>query len=236
MRKMLKKIAIYVEGQTEHVFLNQLIKLWWFFSNIRIDNIKLVNDKKNPVPNYISGEYNYHFVIINVEGSGHLNSTIARRANKQVEDGFDVIGLRDLDYVNRDNIQQLQQNFKIALRALGCNSFEKIDLHFAVITIEAWLLAFTGAVSKWADIPEDRVLDILKKGNPLELEAVRSPASLLALIGKKRGRDPKSYHEINSLISKIDREMIEEVKNSSKVPSFSLFWDKLTSMCEGGFV
>ena len=50
-----KKIAFYVEGQTEQVFLNHLILTWWAHSGIHVENIRLLAGQKNvcPVPNFL---------------------------------------------------------------------------------------------------------------------------------------------------------------------------------------
>lgn len=229
---MCRKIAVYVEGQTEQILINQLILIWWSFSNIKIDNIKLKNDLKNPVHSYNSGNGpDTHFVIINIEGMGHLPSAISQRAEKQIENGFDIIGLRDLDYENfkhsNDQIELIQK-FKSALKIAGCQYSETIELYFAIVTIEAWMLAFQEAVSKWAEVSEKEVLDAIE-GKNCKLEQLRSPSSLLALIGKKGAKDPKTYHEIKSFASGIDLRMIHKVYQSKQVPSFNKFWEKLTS-------
>lgn len=227
---MCRKIAIYVEGQTEQILLNQFILVWWSFSDIRIDNIKLKNDLKNPLPNYNSGNgHKIHFVIINIEGMGHLSSAISQRAEKQIANGFEIIGLRDLDFDNfifSNDQTELVQKFKFALKIAGCKHSENIELYFAIVTIEAWMLAFQEAVSSWAEVSEKEVLNTIESKN-CKLEQIRSPSTLLAHIGKKRGKDHKTYHETMSFASKIDREMIEKVYRAEQVPSFNKFWEKL---------
>lgn len=226
---MCRKIAIYVEGQSEHVFINHLIKIWWNFSGIRIDNIKLVNDLKNPIQHFYANEdYEIHFVIINVEGLGSLNSTISKNASKQIDQGFQLIALRDLDFENVSATHKILEDFKKSLHISGCKYFEKIELYFAVMTIEAWFLAFTHALSKWAKISETEVNEMINNKSPeFSLEQIRSPANLLASIGRKRGKDPKVFHEVMSLVAEIDREMIHQVYHSSRIPRFNLFWEKL---------
>lgn len=220
-----------MEGQTEQILINQFILVWWSFSNVKIDNIKLKNDLKNPVPNYNSGNvYETHFVIINIEGMGHLSSAISQRAEKQIKNGFDIIGLRDLDFKNfkySNDQAELIQKFKSALKIGGCQYSETIELYFAIVTIEAWMLAFQEAVSKWAEVSEKEVINAIESKN-CKLEQIRSPSSLLALISKKRDKNPKTYHETMSFASGIDREMIHKVYQSEKVPSFNKFWKRLT--------
>jgi hypothetical protein len=227
---MHKKIAIYVEGQTEHILIDHLIKTWWNFFDIRINNIKLVNDLKNPIPDFnVHGEFKINFLIINVEGLGSLNSAISQRANKQIDAGFEIIALRDLDDNNINLTEEISIKFKSALCVAGCKNFEKINLYFAIVTIEAWLLAFTKAVSMWANIPENCLSDQYQMS---DLENIKNPAHSLETIAKKRGKKIKSHHEIMSLVSKIDREMFLKVFNSNYPPSFNRFWSKLLTLTE----
>lgn len=228
------KIAIYVEGQTEQILINHLILTWWSYSDIRVDNIKLVTDLKNPVQDFKPiGEYLTHFVIINVEGEGSLGSAILQRANRQIANSFQIIGLRDLDFGNSkislNPVDTITGKLKDFLRKNGCNHSEKIGIYFAIMAIEAWILAFTETVSKWAKIPELKVNDIIRDNYPnLSLEKIRSPIGLLELIGNKK-RDLKSYHEIKSLVSNINHEALHQVYKSNIVPSFSKFWCNLIS-------
>lgn len=100
----MKKIALYVEGQSEQIFLNHLIKIWWQYSGIEIYNIKILSDQNCPcpVPNFIPKsdiEPKISFLIVNVEGAGSLISAISGRADSQQKIGFEIIGLRDILYV-----------------------------------------------------------------------------------------------------------------------------------------
>src|ERR1700722_7750346 len=121
-----KKIALYVEGQTEHVLLNHLILSWWNYSNINIQNLKLRahGNVHCNVPSFpLKDVANPNFLIIDVEGVGSLSSIIAGRADKQHELGYNIIGLRDLyaeDYEilltkqMNNPAQKIRENFKLA--------------------------------------------------------------------------------------------------------------------------
>jgi hypothetical protein len=149
-----KKLALYVEGQTEQILLNQLTS----------------SNKSNP----------------------------------------------DLIILNR---------LKTGLRILKCSDLEKIEIFFAVMEIEAWLLAFSKSVSKWGENSKVSI--------PSELEKVKRPSSLMGKIGESANRGHhKSYDEMISFVSSITREDIVDVYNSNKVPSFNRFWSRLLSLTE----
>lgn len=229
---MCNKIAIYVEGQTEQILITQLILQWWNFSEIRVENLKLVNDLKNPVQNFKPDKYNIYFLIINVEGMGSLTSAILERADKQIESGFRILVLRDLDYENSkkfpDAINALTYKFRKALNTKKCVHVEKIDLYFAVMCIEAWILGFPDVVAKWAKVSPDEVWGIIKKYSPnLNIEEIRNPATILEQISKENRKNTKSFKEISSIVSNIDLTAIQKCYESGKIASFNNFWDKL---------
>ncbi len=234
-----KKIAIYVEGQTEQIFLNHLILVWWSYSGIRIKNIKLLGTC--PLPNFNPDtESDIFILIINVDGVGSLASAIGNRANEQHNEGFVIIGLRDLFYredwdnnLNPDEIsQQIVNHFYKALKKINCKNPNKIDLFFAVMEIEAWLLAFTDAVSKWARVDEKRIQQIIDKESH-NIEKIKNPSTLIEKIGKEAGKKShKSYHGSKSIVNSITQEEIQKVYSSDKVPSFVKFWQNFLSLCE----
>ncbi len=229
-----KKIAIYVEGQTEQILINHLIKTWWCYSGIRVNNFRILKglNKESDVKNYpvhSDIESQLLFLIFNVEGEGSLPSSIADRASKQHEQHFKIIALRDLyaeDYKKNQNKENADQvvlaNIRKALKIKGCVEPEKIDIFFSIMEIEAWLLAFSNALLRWAKYSPDL---------PQNLEAIPRPSLRLEEFGKLAGRGAhKSYHEITSYVTPISREDIQDVYNSNRVPSFSKFWNKLLSL------
>jgi hypothetical protein len=223
-----KKIAIYVEGQTEHLLVYHLILTWWSYSGIQIQNTQLRanEDRPSKVPNFlpeVGPEHGFFFHIIDVQGDGTLASAMKDRANKQHELGYDILALRDL-YPDNDP-SHLIEKFQMALKKIRCLNPEKIDLFSAIMEIEAWLLAFSGALSKWAKG--------LNPSIPTDLEKIPRPSSLMAEIGKSAGRnDHKTYHNISSFVASITREDILGVYASDRIPSFSRFWKKMLSLSE----
>jgi len=230
-----KKIALYVEGQTEQILVNQLIKTWWSYSGIEIINIKTSTSSECKVVDYQGvGNEELFFLIVDVDGEGSLISSIANRANKQREEGYTIIGLRDLlasDFKKLSPIHKektaetLLENFQHAFKTLKCTRPEKIEIFFSIMAIETWLLAFSNALSKWG---KKSAFDI-----PSNLETIQDPSNWIKKIGKDANRgDPKSFHEVTSYVNSITREDIIDVYKSNRIPSFTKFWNKILSIEE----
>lgn len=235
-----KKIAIYVEGQTEQIFINQLIKIWWNYTGIEIQNLRLrsyqnIFCKVSDFKSGLSSEQTILFLLIDVDGVGSLTSAIANNATSQLQKGFEIIGLRDLsaeDFdqlpVNINRMGSIIQNFKEALKTKCCEGIEKIDLFLAIMTIEAWMLAFTASVAKWAKISEIKLLETL---DGKKLEEIKTPSSFFRKLGKfANKRDPKSFKEISSFTSHINVNEIKQVYEHKRVPNFNRFWDRIISL------
>ncbi len=238
---MSRKIAIYVEGQTEQILLNHLIKTWWGYAGMSIQNLKLWADANtHKVPDFMPANEQSPetiFLIIDVQGVGSLISALAERANSQHQSGFELIGLRDLeaeDYSKKryssiqDAIAAIREATRKALEVKRCQNPEKIDLFFAVMEIESWLLAFESAIAKWGRMTEQDVQQMLAGQS---LEAIASPHLIVERIADAAGRiHPKSYDAVTSLVSSILREQIERVYTSSQIPSFTQFWDRFVGL------
>jgi uncharacterized protein DUF4276 len=227
-----KKCALYVEGQTEQILINHLIKVWWNYSDIAIENIKTLGPNRCQVPDYPNGAPANFFLIIDVGGEGSLPSSIAKRAKSQFNQGYTIIGLRDLyanDYEKEAPIhgktteQVILQRIKKAIKVVNHEAPDEIDIFFAIMEIEAWLLAFSHALQKWGKRAD---FDI-----PFDLESIRRPSLKIEQIGKAAGREnTKSLHEISSFVSSITREEIADIFQSNRIPSFSRFWTKILSI------
>ncbi|PJD96270.1 MAG: hypothetical protein CK425_06160 [Parachlamydia sp.] len=236
-----KKIAIYVEGQTEQIFLNRLIQVWWDYSGIEIKNIKIMagEEKKPLVQDFQSPDPETYFLICDVAGVGGLASTIASRSKKQHEKGFKIIGLRDLyanDFcslpANVDRSLEIIKNFKKSLLIQKCHCPDEINIYLAVMEIEAWLLAFTEAIAKWAKISEETILNKISENlhtpEIINLERIKRPSILLRDLGEIGLRQQsKSVGAITLMVNNIDREHIEKVHASNQIPSFNKFWNEL---------
>lgn len=250
-----KKIAIYVEGQTEQALLRHLILVQSHYAGVKIQNIKLIGSNNQATCKVRShdpledSQSLIFFLIIDCAGVGSLTSAIADRAPKQLQEGFTIFALRDLyaqDYEERvkkmrdsgatfttaELAQGIRQNIQQALQKRNCHDLS-MNLYFSIMEVEAWLLAFTKAVSAWADVSESAVFEHIA-GNSTAIdcfnfETIKRPSTCLQQIGNLGGKEYKKSH---SLIERITREEINAVHKSRRNPSFTIFWDEvLRQLC-----
>ncbi len=256
----LRKIAIYVEGQTEQILLKHLILTWYCYAGIKIETIKLRGYQKVPCtvlpfePLDANPESLIFFVIIDIDGIGSLVSAIADRVKKQREANFDIIALRDLhadDYLSSwnnqkrsgarlsklDIIQKITKQTRLALQQRGCEDSDKIGLYFAIMDVECWLLTFTTAVAKWANISESEVLQVItgdeEQARHFNFEMIDNSATCMKRIAELGGKKyDKSHGTTKLLVDHITCEEIDNVYKSNQNPSFSIFWNNLLCLSQ----
>ena len=137
---------------------------------------------------------------------------------------------------NIDRINKLKENFTKALKIKKCENPEEIELHFAIMEIEAWLLAFSQAVAKWCRTDQESVERACKTS---KFEEIPRPSVVLKQLAENSKRESLSRDQINqkksksfegiiSLVSTISRAEIHKVLLSQNIPSFNRFWEKIT--------
>jgi len=138
----MKKIAIFVEGQTEQVFINKLL--------IEIAGVKKVaielkkfrgrlvgKTTADIIPKTLAQPINpQHGVLLyDCGGDGGVKSRIREEYQDLVNDGYlEVIGIRDLFPLTIDELQKLE---KMLPKGLPNNT----SIIVAVMEIEAWFLS-----------------------------------------------------------------------------------------------
>lgn len=232
-----KKIAIYVEGVTEQVLLNTFLSKWWGYTNLYIKNFKLDGDRLNSCASDIQdssfGDLNTAdiFLIINVQGYGSIPAGINSRLKRHREEGFLVLGLRDLnedDYRKHSSLDDFKKSYLARLRQqlqLKKNPEPIPDVFFSVMEVEAWKLAFLDAIVSWSEKNVVTLNQILKFNiETHSLEEIPNPASAIKRINP-RDTDSKSASENKKFCSQITKQAIQQVYDSKRVPSFNIFWD-----------
>jgi hypothetical protein len=142
----MRKIAMFVEGQTEQIFATELIK--WIFDRrkIAIESLQFtgkIGSRKMAVIQSSKAAHNedtaYYFRIYDCHGGGE-NSTVKSDIIEQLEslcrEGFsDIIGIRDV-YPAAD-IELLRKMLRYGIPRTAI----PINIVLAVQEIEAWFIA-----------------------------------------------------------------------------------------------
>jgi len=155
----MKKVAIFTEGQTELIFVRELLLRLIDPSKMRLECMELLADRMTPVPYpHICPNPELYFLIVNVRGDEAVISNIREQEKSLVEkSGYEkILGLRDLycdDYrrlspsgINESVSKQLIQSRNSTIQNM--NYPNRIKLHFAIMEIEAWFLAMYNIFQK----------------------------------------------------------------------------------------
>ncbi len=235
------RIAVYVEGHTELIFLCLFLRKW--FKNdaskvgIRYWGINGVRPIKHNLEFGAMDSQN-SYLIINAGNDNKALSEALKRASNQREIGFDkLLVLRDMFSKDYDKANcliphgidaNLNEKFihqaAIAIENRNCKGF--MECHFAIMEIEAWLLGMDWILEKLNSsltIPHiESSLKIDLKSDP-ETTMYR-PAKQLAKILKSVGDNyRKKEDEVLSIMNLLEKSDFERLILSGKCKSFSKF-------------
>ncbi|MBN2324224.1 MAG: DUF4276 family protein [Spirochaetes bacterium] len=136
------KTCIFVEGQTERIFLKYLIEQYLSPPTFTIDSVKLISNKLYTIKSSCSiDNTDHYFLIFDVSNDSKVLSAIIERSQKMVlYQGYTfILGIRDL-YPNKKHDKTKVLNYiKQTLHNNGLSSTTRVIL--AIMEIEAWFLA-----------------------------------------------------------------------------------------------
>lgn len=235
----MRKIAIFVEGQTELITVREFL--------LRKYNYEVSFDCYAPHKegNFKPAEYHYenpnaktYYQIFNVGNDQRVLSAILEREASLFSNGFEkVIGLRDMyssvykeispvidDKINADIIK----TDKESTEKRSTNS-KKINLCYAIMEIESWFLALHHIFQK---IHNDLTIEFIKEKLKIDLSNVNPeteffhPANTIKEIyGLVALRYDKSKGDIESFCSHLKNEDFSNLYSSPKCSSFNIFHD-----------
>jgi hypothetical protein len=141
----MSKLAIFVEGQTEQIFAERLIRYLGREKNIGIQVQRLSGGRKGSARTVteITGtseitHQDYFILIFNCGNDSRVKSDINDRYDGLMRENYQtIIGIRDVFPTPRDNIQKLREGFTWHLRI---DPIEPL-LVLEIMEIEAWFLA-----------------------------------------------------------------------------------------------
>jgi hypothetical protein len=154
----MKRIAVFTEGQTELVFVRNLVGVIHGYENICFTCMNLHAESLREVPyKHTCPNPKVEYLIVNVAGDSKVLSAITEREEKLIDEGYDeVIGLRDMyceEYVNSSSTidpnlnQSFISNHHETINTLA--NADKIRFFFAIMEIESWILAMYTLLEKY---------------------------------------------------------------------------------------
>jgi hypothetical protein len=149
----MKRIAFFVEGQTEQIFVNRLIKdilgtqqiniiQKQFRGGVNIPKVEIVRNSS------FSRNPKYEALILDCGSDNRVKSEILDNIETLRKNGYEmIIGLRDLYPLPIDDLEKLEKGLRFLPDKLK-NDAQYFDVIIAVHEIEAWFLAETNHFRK----------------------------------------------------------------------------------------
>jgi hypothetical protein len=238
----MKKIAIFVEGQAELIFVREYL-LKRFDYQISLLCQKLLYNERFDNVNYSidNPDACFHFTIIDVGGDTSVLKNILKHELLLWNSGFDrIVGLRDMFSLEYKKIikqppqikEEVNLNFiKTAKNIIQTHAKRptQIYFHFAIMELEAW---FLGIPKLW----ERKGLSSQNINEKLKLELSEIDPETTFLHPAETIKDileiinqnyRKQAGEVESLMGYIEKQDFEDLHNSQKCNSFKEFTSSL---------
>lgn len=151
-----KKIAIFVEGQTESIFVKNLVQEIFGVDSVTIRDITLKGRFGIVQIAEPDSDLTYFVLIVNCEGGEMVKSRIRANLRHLEEANYEwIVGLYDLFPMGRETAERVK-----AARYVGLEHSQiPIRLALAVMEIEAWFLR---EAKHYRKIHEDLTLERIR--------------------------------------------------------------------------
>jgi Domain of unknown function (DUF4276) len=205
-----KKLAIFVEGKTEQIFVARLLReiAGKFQISIEIKSRQGINFDQVIMKDSVTSETKFYVLIYNSCGDESVVSDMREQYNLLAKDGYDrVIGLRDVYPIPLSQKSKLQIGLNYALPKGSI----PINIVIAVMEVEAWFLAEYNHFLKIDPHLTPEQIQAMFGFNPQtdDMEQRPHPADDMKQIYNYVGKGyHKSEKQLNRLASHLDYEFI----------------------------
>ena len=241
----MKKIALFVEGNTELIFIRDFLLKYFEYQNIEIQCRKLQYRDGSFLGvdyDFPNKEANYHFQIIDVGNDVSVVLQIRKNALRMKNLGYHhIIGLRDMyseEYIKMcDGNRIIREDINEKLRIGNQKSISEADqvipstIIFATMEIEAWLLGIPNIFVRIDQIltpdfiQEKLRIDLSKDPETTYFHPETIVSKIFSLIGKNYG---KHQSDVESLMGHSTKQDFETLIESNKCNSFKQFVSALS--------
>lgn len=203
----MKKIAIFVEGQTELLFTCKLIEELCASKNFQVHPVE-EHTKYFSLQKVTSGKsVDYFFLVYNSSGDGGVKSRIRSNHESLKNSGYELIlGLRDLFPSQHADISKVQESLYIGIEE--CELETKMSL--AVMEIEAWFMQQSHFNNLDQNLSAERIQEVVGF-NPLidDPRELVQPSSVLSKIYEIVGLQySKKKSQVQALLTYLEFEEI----------------------------
>lgn len=238
----MRKICVFVEGQTEQIFVREFLLKWFEYSHLSLECHQIIGSQTITAEyDYINPEADYHYQIVNVGNDNRVLSWLLDRVDGLKREGYElIVGLRDMYgqyYRKKSSVIDLELNKQIISAAyeeiqerLQKNA-AMVSFHFAIMEIEAWMLAmYPSLLKKFPAISEDDLNNIYNIEDDVE-QTIYHPADTLNKVFNIVGSTyEKHKSDANSIVGFMEKEDFEVLLESGKSQTFKNFVNALVPM------
>lgn len=231
----MKKVCVFVEGQTEQIFVREFLLKWYEYQNITINCLKIMGDDTLPAEyDYPCSNASVLYQIVNVGNDNRVLSWLLKRVNGLKEEGFElIIGLRDMYsefYRGKSKVVDCDLNNKIIasvnehiVNELNDDS-KMVSFHFAIMEIEIWMLAMQQSLlKKFPMLKIEDLCSIYELNGDIE-RTIYHPAATLNEVYQLAGNSYEKHKtDANSILSCMEKFDFEELLKSKLSPTFTNF-------------
>ncbi len=237
----MKKTVIFVEGQTELIFVREYL-LKWFEWHVDLECTKLARygDIEYAEYNFPNPTAEQHFQIIDVGNDTSVLTKILKYEKRMRELGYDkLIGLRDMyseiykmrsHTYNKDLVEVFKNasNDEIQYRASEPDS---IDICFAIMETEAW---FLGHYELFERIDSRLTTAFIHQNLQIDLTTIDPETDVFhpyPVVGKIFGLVELSYkkrqEDVNKIVGKFEKDDYQTLLDRDACQSFNHFHESI---------
>lgn len=243
----MRKVAVFVEGQTELIFVRDFLLKWFEYdgNQIGFECYNLENNDAHPTEfAYGNRQSENYYLIVNVGNDNSVLSAIKTRLQFLLNKDYQiVVGLRDM-YCKQYRNEVANATIKPEINELFISATneqiaqiengEAIKFHFAIMEVEAWLLGMPKVFSS-----KDNLLtpNYIKQKLSIDLNCdpettIFHPAkemnNIYSLVEDKYD---KHLSDISSIMSSLVKDDFTDLIQSGKCNSFKLFAESILTEC-----
>lgn len=208
----MKKIAFFVEGQTEQIFVTHLIQEILGSDGVTVLLKKISGGTNAPKKEFIrsysiSRDAEFVVLIYDCGADNRVKTEILENIESLKEGGYScIIGVRDLYPLSIDELPRLEKGLKFLPYAYR-DMKDPFDIVVAVREVETWFLAETRHFQKIDKRLTGKFIEKRLGFNPYVVNPVtrEHPSDDLNRIYKLVGRSyTKKYWQVERLMKKLD--------------------------------
>lgn len=237
------KTAIFVEGQTELIFMREFLLRYFEYQGISLECYCLAaaGNLDTAPYDFPNVEAQFHFQIINVGNDEAVVTNLLKREKQMWKNGFQkIIGLRDMYSEAYRKVLKGERQIDPVVNAHFMESHketilekaeqpEKIAFSFAIMETEAWFLGLPKIFEKMNPKLASQYIQENLSFNLDEIDPETTffhPASILEQILGLIGQTyKKKQGDIEAIVSSLEKEDFQQLLDSEKCNSFNTLFD-----------